>query len=96
MKITCEHCGSSIDILNDKKCTNCGAPYKNNKEYKEMMEYNKKMRQANLESRELGNEIIKNTLTSFKSVSIIGKVIGIISFIIIITVIITMITMIKR
>ena len=32
--INCEHCGTLIDINVDKRCPNCGAPYKNNKQYK--------------------------------------------------------------
>ena len=69
MKITCEHCGCAIDIENDKKCPNCKAPYKDNKEYKrykeKMSDYDMREREASIRSKEIANDIIKGTTKSF-------------------------------
>lgn len=53
MNITCEHCGSLINIDKDKKCPNCGAPYSDNKEYKEVKDYHKKNKEYDLKEREM-------------------------------------------
>lgn len=58
--INCEHCGSLIDTDKETKCPNCGAPYKNNKQYKEYQEYKKKQAKINLESQEIANKITKD------------------------------------
>jgi len=71
MNITCEHCGSSIDIEKNKVCPTCKAPYKNNKMYKEYLEHEKKERELNLESKSLDLEMKKNIT---KGVKVVGKV----------------------
>ena len=38
MKFHCEYCKELIDSEKDKKCPNCGASYKNNKEYQKLLE----------------------------------------------------------
>ncbi len=69
MHITCEHCGSTIDLDKDKTCPNCGAPYHDNKEYKEVKNYHSKNkdydlreREANIHSKELANKVFENTV----------------------------------
>ncbi len=78
MKITCEHCGSLIDTTKDKKCSNCGAPYSNNKEYKRKKELDDKQKEEELKTKQIGNEIAENVLDTFKS---FGKIRLIILFI---------------
>ena len=73
MKITCEHCGALIDVENEKKCNNCGAPYANNKQYKEYKRRN---------AEKIVNSIVKNTFTSFQIARIISFFIIIIVFIV--------------
>lgn len=90
MKITCEHCGAVIDTENDKKCTNCGAPYSSNKEYKDVREnrkrnsdYDFREREADIKTKELSNEIIEKTLkahNSFKIFPFIFAIIFIMAF----------------
>ena len=38
MKFYCEYCRSQIDADKDKKCPSCNASYKDNKEYKKLLE----------------------------------------------------------
>ena len=38
MKFHCEYCRELIDADKDKKCPSCGATYKDNKEYKKLLE----------------------------------------------------------
>lgn len=64
--INCEHCGSLINTDVDKKCPNCGAPYKNNKQYKEYLEYQKKQRELNLETQQLKNDITRDVHNTSK------------------------------
>ena len=68
MKITCDHCRSTIDIEKDKKCPNCGASYSNNAEYKRIKEadfkrteYEFREREANLETRQITNDMLRNS-----------------------------------
>lgn len=75
MKISCEHCGAVIDTDKDKKCTICGAPYSTNKEYKDVRDNRKKStdydfreREANIRTKELGNQIIEKTLNAQKGI----------------------------
>lgn len=89
MKITCEHCGTGIDTEKDRNCPHCGAPYSKNKEYKEAKDYKKKHedfdlkeRETNIHSKELQNQVMEHTLNSFKSVSIVSKIVPIIAFLI--------------
>ena len=92
MKITCENCGTGIDIEKDKRCPNCGASYSNNKEYKELKatkqkhtDYDFREREADIRTKELGNQMIEKTLETqkkFRFVPIIAMliVIAIIAF----------------
>ena len=89
MRITCEHCGTAIDIEKDRNCPHCGAPYSKNKEYSEAKDYKKKNndydlkeREVNIHSKELQNQVMETTLNSFKKVSIVSIIIPIIFFII--------------
>lgn len=91
MNITCEHCGSTIDIDKDKVCPNCGAPYSNNKEYKEVKEYHKKEKEIKLkekettvESRQLANQVFQSTIKGRKIFGLISGIImlGIIAFVV--------------
>ena len=59
--INCEHCGSLIDTDKETKCPNCGAPYKNNKQYKEYLAYKKRQAELNLETQSVANSIAKDT-----------------------------------
>ncbi len=68
MKITCEHCGALIDTDKDKKCSNCGAPYSDNKEYKTKKEFEAKEKEAMLNSRVIGNNIAETALKGFKRI----------------------------
>ncbi len=86
MKITCEHCGSTIDVENEKKCSNCGAPYSNNKEYKRKKELDEKERETILRSHEIGNEIVEETFKKFKTVNKVSPVFFIIIFVTIIAI----------
>ena len=47
--ITCEHCGTKIDIIKDKRCPNCGASYAKNNDYLEYKRLEKE-RQENVNS----------------------------------------------
>lgn len=58
--INCEHCGSLIDVEKETKCPNCGAPYKNNKQYKEYLNYKKKKIEIDLETQKLANDITRD------------------------------------
>ena len=92
MKIQCEHCGAMIDIDKDKKCTNCGAPYKNNKEYEKIKElkhkhYENEIRneEADIQRKEYQNEMMKKapkTLGAFMliPVFIFVVVVGVVIF----------------
>ena len=69
MHITCEHCGSTIDLDKDKVCPNCGAPYNNNKEFKSVKEYHKKNKEMNLKEREMMLENQKEVHEAAKKVA---------------------------
>lgn len=88
MHITCEHCGSLIDIKKDKTCPKCGAPYTKSAEYKEMKEYSKKEREVNIESKELVNKMIKNSMDNGKKVFYFAF--GFILFVIVMVIIFSM------
>ncbi|MBQ6285757.1 MAG: hypothetical protein IJK67_05605 [Bacilli bacterium] len=81
MKITCEHCGSLIDTAKDKKCSNCGAPYSNNSEYKSKKELEARQKEAELKTRQIGNEMAENVLDTFKNFGKIRLVIIFISLV---------------
>ena len=82
MKITCEHCGSLIDTAKDKKCSNCGAPYSNNKENKRKKELEEKQKETELKTKQIGNEIAENVLDTFKNFGKIRLVIIFISLVV--------------
>ena len=69
MHITCEHCGSTIDLDKDKVCPNCGAPYNNNKEFKSVKEYHQKNKEMNLKEREMKLEHQKEVQETAKKVA---------------------------
>lgn len=96
MKISCEHCGTQIDVEKDRNCPHCGAPYSRNKEYDEIKNYKKKKEDLNIESHELQNKIVETTLNNFNSVSKISKVVFIFSAIVFLIIFITAITFIMK
>lgn len=59
MKITCEHCGSTINIESDKVCPSCSAPYHNNTEFKRLKSMHMRDKELNLEMKETINERVK-------------------------------------
>lgn len=59
MKITCEHCGSRIDINNDKICPGCKASYANNKEFLEHKEYLKNQKNFAFEQKKNATKVSK-------------------------------------
>lgn len=75
MKITCEHCGSRIDINNDKICPGCKASYANNKEFLEHKEYLKNQKDFAFEQK-------KNATKAFKSIGISMLISGIFIFLV--------------
>ena len=66
--INCEHCGTLIDVLKDTRCPNCGAPYKNNKQYKEYLLYKQRQMQIDLETKQLSNDITKDVHNTQKNI----------------------------
>lgn len=64
--INCEHCGAVINVEKDIKCPNCGAPFKNNKQYKEYKEYLKRQKEINLESQKIANDIQRDVHNTSK------------------------------
>lgn len=81
MKITCEHCGTVINTSKDKNCPNCGAPYAKSKEFKEVNDLDKRDKEASVRTKELGNEIIENTMSTFKTAHTLQKIISVFAFI---------------
>jgi uncharacterized C2H2 Zn-finger protein len=64
--ITCEHCGTAINLEKDKRCPNCGASFSRNKEYKELKdnqnkekEYDFREREADIKTKEITNDILE-------------------------------------
>ena len=64
--ITCDHCGTAIDVEKSKRCPNCGASYANNKDYKEYKNHNSKSkeydlreREANIKQKEIENDMLE-------------------------------------
>lgn len=52
MKFYCEYCRSQIDAEKDKKCPSCKASYKDNKEYKKILEEKEKQNEQIKEQQE--------------------------------------------
>lgn len=73
--ITCEHCGSSINIDKEVVCPNCKAPYNNNTMYKELLKYEQAQRDVSLENDKANTEIKKQVAST------IPKVVGVHLFI---------------
>ena len=78
MKITCEHCGTTIDVEKEKKCPSCHAPYSDNKEYKKLkdikdkkVDYDFREREADIRKKEITNQILEKEATTIKKMSII-------------------------
>lgn len=63
MKFFCEYCGNRIDANVDRKCPNCGASYKRNKNFIKMQEENNKQHEIN---NEFKNEVMNHTLGVMK------------------------------
>ena len=59
MKFYCEYCRSQIDADKDKKCPSCNAPYKDNKEYKKLLEEREQQKKEIKEQQELAKKTIK-------------------------------------
>ena len=66
MMITCEHCGTAVDVEKEKRCPNCGASYARNKDYKEYKsnmnkskEYDFREREADIKTKEITNDILE-------------------------------------
>ena len=64
--ITCENCGTAIDIEKNKRCPNCGASYARNKDYHEYKnnlkkdkEYDFREREADIKAKELANKVLE-------------------------------------
>jgi len=64
--ITCEHCGTAIDIEKNKRCPSCGASYARNKDYteyknnaKKEKEYDFREREADIKAKEITNDILE-------------------------------------
>lgn len=84
MKFFCEYCGNRIDANVDRKCPNCGASYKRNKNFIKMQEENNKQHEIN---NEFKNEVMNHTLGVMK-VSKFIFVIPIVVFLVIFSIVI--------
>lgn len=85
MKFFCEYCGNRIDAEIDRKCPNCGASYKKNKNFIEIQEEKNKQHEINTEFK---NEVMNHTLGVMK-VSKFFFIIPIFVFLVIVGVFIT-------
>ena len=79
MIITCEHCGTAIDVNKKSRCPNCGASYARNKEYLEQHKINKDFdnrdRDATIKQKEVTNEILtKNQEQAEKQFKFASKI----------------------
>ena len=63
MKFFCEYCGNRIDAELDRKCPNCGASYKKNKNFIKLQDEKSKQQEINTEFK---NEIMNHTLGVMK------------------------------
>ena len=97
MMITCEHCGTAVDVEKEKRCPNCGASYARNKDYKEYKsnmnkskEYDFRERELDINQKEIANELLKKNQEQvekqFKNTNRMFTFVGIISAIIFIIV----------
>lgn len=84
MKFYCEYCRSQIDAEVDKKCPSCNASYKDNKEYKKLLE-EKEQRKEQIRKQQ---EYIQNQVMRVgKTTGIFALIVPIFAFIIIGTII---------
>ena len=72
MKFYCEYCRSQIDAEKDKKCPSCKASYKDNKEYKKLLEEQEKQKKFIQDQQEFVQKHVKR----------VGKTAGIFAIII--------------
>lgn len=64
MKFFCEYCGNRIDAEVDRKCPNCGASYKKNKNFIKIQEEKNQQQEIN---NEFKNEVMSHTLGVMKA-----------------------------
>ena len=79
MKFYCEYCRNQIDAEKDKKCPTCKASYKDNKEYRRLLEEQEKQKEQAKEQQ----EYVKKT---FKRIGITSGVFAIVIPVIIIAI----------
>ena len=101
--ITCENCGTAIDIEKNKRCPNCGASYARNKDYNELKNINKKdkeydfrEREADIKAKELANKILEKQTDMVETQKKTTSVTSIVAIIIIIIILIIMGFMLRR
>ena len=92
MKFFCEYCGNRIDAEIDRKCPNCGASYRNNKNFIKIQEEKNKQQEINTEFK---NEVMNHTLGVMK-VSKLFFIIPVFIFIVVIGVFITIFINVKK
>ena len=101
--ITCENCGTAIDIEKNKRCPNCGASYARNKDYNELKNINKKdkeydfrEREADIKAKELANKLLEKQADMTETTNKTSSITFVVALIIIIVVLIMMILMARR
>lgn len=57
MNITCDHCGSSVNVDKHLRCPNCGAPYTNNSQYIELKRQKNRLNEINNNEKELDTHV---------------------------------------
>ena len=101
--ITCENCGTAIDIEKNKRCPNCGASYARNKDYHEYKnnlkkdkEYDFREREADIKAKELANKVLEKQANMVETTQKASSFTRILAIIIIIIILVIMILMLKR
>ena len=84
MRFFCEYCGNRIDAEVDRKCPNCGASYKRNKNFIKLQEERKQQQDINAEFK---NEVMNHTLGVMK-VSKFFFIIPVVVFLVIFSIVI--------
>ena len=84
MKFFCEYCGNRIDAEIDRKCPNCGASYKKNKNFIKIQEEKNKQHEINTEFK---NNIMNHAVGIMK-ISKIMSIMPIIIFLVVISIIV--------
>lgn len=59
MKFHCEYCRELVDTEKDKKCPSCGATYKENKEYKKLLEEQEQQKKLIKEQQDFVHKQVK-------------------------------------